>query len=232
MVSIKRLHAMASQMSKRVEGNIEHFHGEKVASFLKEDSVGTSKRRASSTLHGENIKRINRLQMEGDTMKASPVEVAAPYFSKSSTKPTILDAASILTSTDGYFREDGKQISEYKVDFEESIFLPITTGATNSLIAMCHLAFAEHRPMAVTPDLLWHYIVRGISTHIHKYSEELRKKFVSHEGKKELTVFREKLDLDADDWSSLFKEFRTVNRSFSHSRWKGRNSKEEVFHNK
>ena len=118
-------------------------------------------------------------------MKASPVEVAPPYFLNSSVKIPILEAASILTVTDQYFREDGKQIVDYKVDFDEDIYSPVRTrGNTNSLIAMCHLAFAEHRPMALTPDLLWHYIVKGISIHIHKHNEKLRKKFVSHERKK------------------------------------------------
>ena len=163
-----------------------------------------SMRRACSTLHRGNAKRINYLQIGGVTVKASPVEVAVPYFSKNWTKTPILEAAEILTA-----REDGKKIVEYKVDLDENIFSPVKTMKnTNSLIAMCHLAFAEHRPMALTPDLLWHYIVKGISTHIHKYSEELRKKFVTHEGKMKLTVERDKTILDADDWSSIFKEFR------------------------
>ena len=149
-------------MSKHVEGKLKPIHREGVVWFLKGDS-GIFKRKASSTLHGENAKRINCPRIEGVTLKASPVEVATPYFSTSSTQLRILDAAHILTSTDGYFREDGKQIVEHKVDLDENSFLPIRTGATNSLIAMCHLAFAEHRPMALTPDLLWHYIVKGIS---------------------------------------------------------------------
>ena len=143
-------------------------------------------------------------------MKASPVEVAPPYFLSSSVKIPILEASAILTGTERFFREDGKKIVEYKLDLHENIFSPVKTMEnTNSLIAMCHLAFAEQRPMALTPDLLWHYIVKGISTHIHKYSEELRKKFVSHEGKMDLNVKRDKLDLDADDWSSIFEEFRS-----------------------
>ena len=202
---------MGSKISKNIEGAVATSSGGQVASFLKENSATASKRNAPSVLREENAKRMNCPQVEGVTVKASPVEVAPPYFSKSSGKNPILEAACILTGTDGYFREDGKKIVDYKIDFDENIFSPITADAmwdTNSLVAMCHLAFAEHRPMALTPDLLWHYIVKGISIHIHKYSEELRKKFVSHEGKMELIVTRDKLDLDADDWSSVFKEFR------------------------
>ena len=97
--------------------------------FLKENSVHPSKRRATSALDEENAKRINFSQIEGVTVKASPVEVAPPYFSKSSGKSPILEAACILTGTDGYFREDGKKIVDYKIDFDENIFSPITADA-------------------------------------------------------------------------------------------------------
>ena len=160
-------------------------------------------------------------RMAGVIVKASPVEVAKPYFQEDKNNPksyrnplTVpLNASSILTGNGVFYREDEKNLVASKIDLDENTFAAVDnslfTEKTNSLIAMCHVAFAEHRPMALTPDLLWHYIVKGISIHIHKYSEELRKKFVSHEGKMELTVFRDKLDLDADDWSSAFKEFRT-----------------------
>ena len=156
-------------------------------------------------------KKVKGPNIMGVIVKASPVEVSTPYFSQNSAQTPLLEAAAILTGTDRYVRKDDKTTVEYKIDLDENIFSPVETTMknTNSLLAMCHLAFAEHRPMALTPDLLWHYIVKGISIHIHKYSEELRKKFVSHEEKMELTVIRDKLDLNADDWSSIFKEFRS-----------------------
>ena len=196
-------------MSKIWEESLKPSSAEAAASFLKKDSASESKRSASSSRHA---KRVKGPMIEGVTLKAAPVEVATPRFSKNSVKIPTLEGASILTNKDGHFREDGKTVVEYKVDLDENIFSAVRTrGDTNSLIAMCDLAFAEHRPMALTPDLLWHYIVKGISIHIHKYSEDLRRKIVSHEGKKELTVIRDIdiHDLDADVWSSVFKEFRS-----------------------
>ena len=153
-------------------------------------------------------------KMSGVTIKASPVEVATPYFAKGKGSRNVskLGASSILTGNGIFFRENDKKMVASKIDLDEGIFMPLDNDmfaeCTNSLISLCHLAFAEHRPMAVTPDLLWHYITKGIAIHIHKHSEELRKKFVSHEGKMELTVIRDKLDLTVDDWSEAFKEFR------------------------
>ena len=115
---------MGSKISKNVEGAMTTSSRERVTSLLKENSTTASKRNAPSVLHEENAKMINCPQVEGVTVKASPVEVAPPYFSKSSGKSPILEAACILTGTDGYFREGGKKIVDYKIDFDENIFHP------------------------------------------------------------------------------------------------------------
>ena len=139
-------------MSKIWEESLKPFSAEDAASFINEESATDSKRSASSS---PQAKRVKYSMIEGVTLKTSPVEIATPYFSKPSTRIPILEASSILTNKDGHFREDGKKIVEYKVDLDENIFSPVTAmRGTNSLIAMCHLAFAEHRPMALTPDLL------------------------------------------------------------------------------
>ena len=115
-------------------------------------------------------KKVKGPNIMGVIVKASPVEVSTPYFSQNSAPTPLLEAAAILTGTDRYVRKDDKTTVEYKIDLDENIFSPVETTMKNtkSLLAMCHLAFAEHRPMALTPDLLWHYIVKGISIHIHK----------------------------------------------------------------
>ena len=74
------------------------------------------------------------------TLKTSPVEIAAPYFSKNSAKIPVLEAASILTNKDGHFREDGKKIVEYKVDWDEHNFSPVRarrdTNTLNSNVSL------------------------------------------------------------------------------------------------
>ena len=147
----------------------------------------------------------------GVVVKASDVEVATPYFIADPERvgyPIRKAAALFISNNHGMFIDE--HIVQYNVDFNETTFSLISNNFPNSFIALCHVAFAEHRPMALTPDLLWHYIMKGISIHINKYSEELRKKFVSHEGKKELVVNVQKhaVDLDVEDWSRVFKDFR------------------------
>jgi hypothetical protein len=41
-------------------------------------------------------------------------------------------------------------------------------------IASVHLAFAEHRPLVLSPDMIWTAILQGLAHHTHCHTEELR----------------------------------------------------------
>ena len=155
------------------------------------------------------LERGSQNTIYGVVVKASDVEVAAPYYLEA---PELINypVRKAVSSYDTMFRDEVQDIVQYNVDFNETTFSLVSNSFPNSLLVMCHVAFAEHRPMALTPDLLWHYIMKGISIHINKYSEELRKKFVMHEDKEELIVdvYKPARALDVDDWSDVFKEFR------------------------
>ncbi|MET9633092.1 DUF4419 domain-containing protein [Lentzea sp. NPDC006480] len=49
-------------------------------------------------------------------------------------------------------------------------------------------AFAEHRPLVLSPDAVWLTITRGVAQHVRLHTEELREVLVCHEGKPALTV--------------------------------------------
>ena len=157
------------------------------------------------------LERRSRNTIYGVIVKASDVVVATPFYLEA---PEVINypirkaVSSFAVNDDTMFRDE--EIVEYNVDFNETTFSLVSNSFPNSLLVMCHVAFAEHRPMALTPDLLWHYIMKGISIHINKYSEELRKKFVMHEDKEELIVDVNKSAraLNVGDWSHVFKEFR------------------------
>ena len=54
-----------------------------------------------------------------------------------------------------------------------------------------HQAYAQHLPLIISPDMIWYLITSATAIHINKNSEELRYKFVSHEGKKTIEVRRD-----------------------------------------
>lgn len=71
-------------------------------------------------------------------------------------------------------------------------------------------AYKNHRPITISPDIIWLLIVQGFSYHVCGHAEELRHMFVNFDGKKELTVKR--LDLNfyeatAEDWMTIFPPF-------------------------
>lgn len=58
----------------------------------------------------------------------------------------------------------------------------------NPFLGAVHIAYDGHIPLTLSPDDLWCVLCGGLSAHINENSESLRHKFVTHEGKKPLTV--------------------------------------------
>lgn len=55
-------------------------------------------------------------------------------------------------------------------------------------IASLYIAYADHRRISISPDMIWLLICQGFSTHVHMNAEELRNKFVAFDDKKKLIV--------------------------------------------
>ena len=74
-----------------------------------------------------------------------------------------------------------------------------------------HLAYAEHRPLVISPDMIWLLIMQGFAEHIDENAENLRKKLVNFEGKRQLNVKRsylkEALGPEDDYWPLIIEEF-------------------------
>ncbi|SFQ99146.1 protein of unknown function [Lentzea waywayandensis] len=76
------------------------------------------------------------------------------------------------------------------------------------LLSAVARAFAQHRPLVLTPDAVWLTIARGIAQHVKLHAEELRPLLVSHDGKKRLTVLIDgPMPVDAESWSHVVELF-------------------------
>lgn len=82
----------------------------------------------------------------------------------------------------------------------------------NSFAEAVHRAFFEHYPLRITPDAVWITILQGVAIHVNEHSEELRHKFVAHEGKKELLVIRPRFPETGEEWESGIDEFTSLIR--------------------
>jgi hypothetical protein len=87
--------------------------------------------------------------------------------------------------------------------------------AYHPVIAAVHRAFMNHRPLCLTPDTIWLMLCQGVAHHINAHEEELRSRFVSHQGKVCLEVRRDDFVKGSPEnpWSEVFHEFSTQIRA-------------------
>ena len=77
------------------------------------------------------------------------------------------------------------------------------------LIETLHRAFATHRPVELSPDIIWLTLTQGLAHHVNQNSEELRHHFVQHEDKLAVLVRRDDFVKGSPEnpWPEVFAEF-------------------------
>ena len=69
-------------------------------------------------------------------------------------------------------------------------------------------AYADHRPLVLSPDVVWLIISQGFSRYVNAHTEEMRGLLVYHEGKKDLVVNSNNDVLSPNaDWELLLNDF-------------------------
>ena len=71
-------------------------------------------------------------------------------------------------------------------------------------------AYASHYPITISPDMILILFLQGYSRIMEIYSEKLRNVYVNFQGKKTLTVVREKMTPETakpEDWRGIIDEF-------------------------
>lgn len=69
-------------------------------------------------------------------------------------------------------------------------------------------AYATHRPLMISPDMIWLLICQGFARYVNAHSDQLRNLLVSHEGKKTLIVNTEEDLFNGNpDWEKIFFDF-------------------------
>ena len=84
----------------------------------------------------------------------------------------------------------------------------------NPLIAAMHAAYLHHYPVVISPDVIWLTLAQGLARHICANSEELRDRFVSYPGRKELVVRRDDFRKGSSEnpWPEAFAAFSELIR--------------------
>jgi hypothetical protein len=79
----------------------------------------------------------------------------------------------------------------------------------NPFVGAVHVAFAEHRPLILSPDDVWLCIAQGFGLHVNENAEQLRGRFVHHQGREIIRVVRNEFvkGSSENDWTGVFTEF-------------------------
>ena len=99
------------------------------------------------------------------------------------------------------------EIIHYKFDTNETNFY---NCEKKSLIQGLVLAYKNHFPITVSPDMIWLLILQGYSRFMDKYSELVREKYVNFKGQKTLKVNRMGTWVHSateEDWNGIIDEF-------------------------
>jgi hypothetical protein len=87
----------------------------------------------------------------------------------------------------------------------------VSPSDTHPLMAAVHMAFSDHRPLVLSPDIVWVTIAQGLALHIVQNAEALRFDLVRHQGKKELVVSRMAWDFSsAEFWNGVVGDFSAL----------------------
>jgi hypothetical protein len=99
------------------------------------------------------------------------------------------------------------EILHYELDTNETEFFNLNK---KSLIAGLILAYKNHYPITISPDMIWLLILQGYSRFMEKYSELVREKYVNFKGKKVLGVKRLGIfpqTATKEIWKGIIQEF-------------------------
>ncbi|QDU93698.1 DUF4419 domain-containing protein [Lignipirellula cremea] len=94
----------------------------------------------------------------------------------------------------------------------EATWLPraplVACDDQHALLTAMKLAFYDHFPLRLSPDVIWITLARGFALHVNEHAEALRHRFVSHSGKKELKVQRpDFMPGEENPWPEVFEDF-------------------------
>jgi hypothetical protein len=81
--------------------------------------------------------------------------------------------------------------------------------AFHPFVAAVHRAFKDHRPLCLSPDMIWLLVCQGVANHINANANELRPHLVRHRGQVTLDVRRDDFVKDSPEnpWPEVFNEF-------------------------
>lgn len=79
----------------------------------------------------------------------------------------------------------------------------------HGFLATVRQAFDQHLPLVLRPDDIWLLLAQGLAQHVNAHAEELRERFVDHQGQATITIRRDDFvpGSPSNPWSEAFTAF-------------------------
>lgn len=79
----------------------------------------------------------------------------------------------------------------------------IDHGGTHPLLGAVAIAFAQHRPLVLSPDAVWLTIAQGVAQHVRLNAAALRPRLVRHQGRARIVAGMSAWPADAASWADV-----------------------------
>jgi hypothetical protein len=134
---------------------------------------------------------------------------------------TLLDEVSYKTAIETILNDKIETCSKAKRN------TTLVASKLNPFVSAVHTAYAQHRPLSISPDMIWLLICQGFTKHVYYHSEELRGKFVQFSGKRKFSIRTEPFSMDFrkgnpdNPWELVFPAFAdSINKCVGNPHYK------------
>lgn len=108
-------------------------------------------------------------------------------------------------------RELIDQLSKEKVEYISIVPDSLVLFGAHPFLAGTFKAYQEHRPIVISPDIIWTLIEQGFARHITLHAEKFRDRLVNFKEKREITIVLNKNDIRLGNpkskWRSALPQF-------------------------
>jgi hypothetical protein len=151
----------------------------------------------------ESVDRLKRWEADAERQAADP-KLSEPDRQQAASRLELVRSTRIVQEQDLLEARPPEACSRYHGR--------LVTGLSNHpFLAAVAQAYADHRPLVLSPDMVWLLITQGVAAHINAHAEELRTQFVRHEGQRRLLVVRPDFCAGSPEnpWPEVFSAFST-----------------------
>lgn len=98
---------------------------------------------------------------------------------------------------------------------EEQSNIQVVSCANNGLIQTIQECYDNHRPLVLTPDVIWLTICQGVSIHINQHYDSLKDIIFIKDKQDKIEVRNDSLEYSAKQWKSLIASFANETKKYT-----------------